>query len=54
VPPPPPAFKSGDQLSVPILNEIAATLNRIDGRLAKLEVVFNELSKPQPRSATSN
>jgi len=35
--PPPQAFKSGGQLSVPLLQEIAATLRQIDARLARLE-----------------
>ncbi len=41
--PPPTAFQSGGQLSVPILKEIAATLHQMDSRLAKLEVVAQKL-----------
>ena len=53
-PPPPNAFKSGDQLSVPILQDISATLHQIDGRLARLEAVFKELTTPQPGTGTRN
>jgi hypothetical protein len=35
--PPAEHFKSGDQLSVPLLQEISATLRQIDARLARLE-----------------
>ncbi|MCI0334349.1 MAG: hypothetical protein L0228_14120 [Planctomycetes bacterium] len=41
--PPPTAFQSGSQLSVPILKEIAATLHQMDGRLARLETVAQKL-----------
>ncbi len=41
--PPPTAFQSGGQLSVPILKEMAATLHQIDGRLMKLEAVAQKL-----------
>ena len=41
--PPPAAFQSGGQMSVPILKEIAATLHSMDGRLAKLEVAAQKL-----------
>ena len=49
--PPPQAFQSGDQISVPILRDIAATLHQIDGRLSRLEVVFKELSAPRTDAA---
>jgi hypothetical protein len=49
--PPPQAFQSGDQLSVPILRDIATTLHQIDGRLSRLETVFKELTRPRPQSA---
>lgn len=52
--PVPPAFKAGDQLSLPILQDIANTLHQIDGRLARLEAVFKELSRPRPGAATRN
>ena len=52
--PMPPAFKSGDQLSLPILEDIAATLHQIDNRMARLEIVFKELTKPRPSSANRN
>ena len=51
VAPMPPAFKSGDQLSLPILHDIATTLHQIDGRMARLEIVFKELTKPRPGAA---
>jgi hypothetical protein len=41
--PPPVAFQSGGQLSVPILQEIAATLHQMDARLARLETVAQKL-----------
>jgi hypothetical protein len=41
--PPPTAFQSGGQLSVPILKEIASTLHQIDARLARLETVAQKL-----------
>ncbi len=41
--PPPTAFQSGSQLSVPILKEIASTLHQMDGRLARLETVAQKL-----------
>jgi hypothetical protein len=48
--PPPQAFKSGDQLSLPILRDIATTLHQIDGRLSRLETVFKELTTPRPQA----
>jgi hypothetical protein len=53
-PPPPNQFKSGDQLSVPILRDISATLHQIDGRLSRLEAVFKELSTPRPGTTSGN
>jgi hypothetical protein len=41
--PPPTAFQSGSQMSVPILKEIASTLRQMDGRLAKLETAAQKL-----------
>jgi hypothetical protein len=41
--PPPTAFQSGSQLSVPILKEIASTLHQMDARLAKLEIAAQKL-----------
>jgi hypothetical protein len=43
--PPPAAFQSGGQMSVPLLKEISVTLHQIDERLARLETVA---SKVQP------
>ena len=51
VAPPPVAFQSGSQLSVPILKDIAATLEQIDGRLARLEAMFNKLANTPSRRA---
>src|SRR5262245_36768847 len=53
-PPPPNQFKSGDQLSVPILRDISATLHQIDGRLSRLEAVFKELSAPRSSGHIGN
>jgi hypothetical protein len=41
--PPPAAFQSGGQMSVPVLKEIAATLHQIDGRLARLETAAQKM-----------
>lgn len=41
--PPPTSFKSGSQLSIPILKEIAATLHTMDARLAKLEAAAQKM-----------
>ena len=35
--PAPPTFESGSQRSLPVLQEILATLRRMDGRLERLE-----------------
>ena len=45
--PPPTAFQSGGQLSVPILKEIAATLHQMDARLAKLEITAQKMQLQQ-------
>ncbi len=44
--PPPVAFQSGGQMSVPILKEIAATLNQMDGRLERLEGIAKRMQSP--------
>ena len=44
-----PHFESGDQVSVPVLREIAAILRQMDGRLARMEVVAQEF---QAKSAS--
>jgi len=46
--PPPQAFQSGGQISVPLLKEIAATLRQIDSRLARLEAVAAKMQTPRP------
>ena len=45
--PPPAAFQTGGQLSVPVLKEIAATLHQIDSRLARLETAAAKLQPPR-------
>lgn len=40
--PPPEAFKTGGQLSLPILRDIAATLHQMDARLSRLEVATKQ------------
>jgi hypothetical protein len=42
-----PHFQSGDQLSLPLLQEISATLRQIDSRLARLEAVAKLLGNKQ-------
>ncbi|HEY7688279.1 MAG TPA: hypothetical protein VH835_06280 [Dongiaceae bacterium] len=48
-------FQSGGQLSVPVLKEIAATLQQMDARLARLETVAQQLrpAKASPLPAVS-
>ncbi len=41
--PQPQAFQSGGQLSVPLLREIAATLQQIDSRLSRMEAIAQRL-----------
>lgn len=41
--PPPVSFKTGGQLSVPILQDIATTLRQMDGRLERLELVAKKM-----------
>jgi hypothetical protein len=45
--PPPQAFQTGGQLSVPVLKEIAATLHQMDARLARLETAAQKLQTPR-------
>jgi hypothetical protein len=45
--PPPSAFQSGSQMSVPILKEIAGTLHQMDARLERLEIVAKKLQAPR-------
>jgi hypothetical protein len=52
--PPPQAFQSGGQLSVPVLKEIAATLRQIDSRLARLETVAQKMQTRRVDGAESN
>jgi hypothetical protein len=44
--PPRQTFQSGGQLAVPVLKEIAATLQKVDARLARLEAIANQMQKP--------
>ena len=39
------AFLAGDERSLPILEEISATLRQIDGRLARLEKIAAEAAR---------
>ena len=51
---PPQHFQGGDQLSLPLLQEISATLRQIDARLARLEAVAKQLqTKSTSSPATS-
>jgi hypothetical protein len=47
--PPPAAFQSGGQISVPLLKDISATLHQIDERLARLETVALKANTPGSR-----
>jgi hypothetical protein len=37
-------FMSGDQLSLPVIQDIATTLHQMDARLARLELVAGQLA----------
>jgi hypothetical protein len=37
-------FMSGDQLSLPVIQDIAATLHQMDARLGRLELVAGQLA----------
>ena len=50
--PPPQAFQSGGQLSLPLLKEIAATLHQIDARLARLEAAAQKMQTKNVPSRT--
>jgi hypothetical protein len=52
--PPPQAFQSGGQLSVPVLKEIATTLRQIDSRLARLEAVAQKMQTTKGTSRSSD
>ena len=41
--PEPDSFKTGGQLSVPLLKDISVTLHQIDERMARIEAVFQKL-----------
>ena len=45
-------FKSGGEVSVPILKEIAATLHNIDSRLARVEASLARISLAKPKLAS--
>ncbi len=47
--PEPPAYQKGDQLALPILRDIAATLHQIDGRVGRLESVAQKVQN-SPRA----
>jgi hypothetical protein len=44
-------FKSGDQISVPVLEEILATLRQIDARLARIETVAQQTQAKRTAAA---
>ena len=48
VPPQTQHFMAGDQLSLPVLQDIAGTLHQMDGRLGRLESVAAQLSQQTP------
>jgi len=52
--PPPAAFQSGSQMSVPILREIATTLHQMDARLERLEIVAKKLQAPRTSGGRTN
>ena len=43
-PPPQPHLLSGGQMSVPILQDISATLREIDGRLSRMENLAKQIA----------
>ena len=47
----PPSFQSGGQLSLPVLQEISATLRQIDARLARLEAAARQMQSKTVSSA---
>jgi len=49
---PPQHFASGSQLSLPLLQEISATLQRIDARLARLEAVAGQIQGKKTSAVT--
>jgi len=46
-----PAFQRGDQISVPILRDIAATLHQMDARLGRLETMGQRMQSQAVRHA---
>jgi hypothetical protein len=48
---PPQHFQSGGQLSLPLLQEIAASLQQIDGRLARMEAIAKQIAAKRASSA---
>ena len=44
-------FLSGDQLSLPVLQDIAATLHQMDARLTHLEAISDRLSTDRSAAA---
>jgi len=51
--PPKESFLAGSERSIPILNEISATLKRIDARLARLEEAAMQSARQQPDPSTT-
>jgi hypothetical protein len=52
--PPTQAFKSGGQLSLPLLKEIATTLHQIEARLARLETAAQKMQTSRTNSQGKN
>jgi len=48
-----PSFQAGDQISVPILRDISATLHQMDARLARLETAAQKMQMGSGRNALS-
>ena len=52
--PEPQTFQTGDQLALPVLKDIAATLHQMDARLAKLETVSQQWRASKVNPAPAN
>ncbi len=52
--PEPPSFKRGDQIALPILRDISATLRQIDGRLSRMEIVAQKMQIALARNSVTN
>jgi len=50
-PPQPPAFQNAAQLSLPVLKEMAATLQQMDARLAHLESIGQQMRNSSAKTS---